>query len=142
MVECGKAGRFHIFSMGDGEMLGLSEYNYALTMRTEQVLDELEDYAGQWSESDFEAELTKRLPGFPSTHFQAHRWPHVGTIVDIRTMGERQEPEKVVTLADVAPVVRRVMVDMLSKESARIRLDRAAVVSEGDRQICARNGHD
>lgn len=125
-IECGKAGRFHVFAMGDGETLCLSEYNYALTVRTGEVLDELEEYAGQWSEADFEAELTKRLPGFPTTRFQAHRWPHVGTVVDIRSMGQKQDAEKVVTLDDAAPSVRRAIGRVLLKESARIQLDRTA----------------
>lgn len=125
-IECGKAGRFHVFAVAASAALCLSEYNEVTMRRIESVLDELEAHAGQRSEADCEAELLRRVPAFPSTRFEIHRWPRAGTVVDVRSTGRRLDAEKVVALDSVAAPVRRALGGLLLKESGIIPLARAA----------------
>lgn len=125
-IECGKAGRFHVFAIAAGETFCLSEYNEITMLRVGKVLDELEEHAGQWSEAECEAELLRRVPGFPSTRFEIHRWPRTGTVVDVRSTGQRLDAEKVVALDAAAAPVRRALGGLLLKESGIAPLARAA----------------
>lgn len=124
VIDAGKAGRYHLFSIDAGHALCLSEHNHALQMAFERLVDEQEEEG--LPEDGIGDEVLERLPLFPSTRFELHRWPHEGTVVALDSSGAALEPEAVVDLSILAPAPRRHLFDALMMESARLPLGRDA----------------
>lgn len=124
VIDAGKAGRFHLFSLDAGQTLCLADDNHALQVEFERMLAEQEE--ADPLEEGFDEALQARLPMFPSSRFEIHRWPRHGMVVALASSGTALEPEVVLDPSALDAAPRRHLIEALLSQSARLPLERDA----------------